>query len=158
MFDIDAEIEAQRVTSPSLKIAGLPTEEWSLGLRLAASAYIADGRLKPDSMLRVDVVLMLLRIGDKEALERVQELTGKSILKCPSAVPPWPPKPVERSAVVPKVTTIADNPCLPGTDMFYRYNLVKKGMTREQLISRGCQARDIRLWKSNGHIKFGEAS
>jgi hypothetical protein len=127
---------------------------WSAELQLAASAYMADHRITPEHVLRADAVLMLLRINSAEALERVRELAGKPITRCPTGMPPWPPRPVAAVRREPRVSRVAPNPCLPATDMHRRYGLVKVGMSRQQLISRGCQPRDIRIWQSAGHVSF----
>lgn len=127
---------------------------WSLELRLETSAYMAAHRLTPALMLRVDVVLMLLRIGTAEALGRAQELTGKPIRQCPSAVPPWPPRPVAATPRGPVILSMVPNPCSPGTDMHRRYAQVTLGRTREQLLSRGVTCRDLSYWQKKGHVTF----
>lgn len=132
---------------------------WPVGLQLAVSEYVQDHQLEPAKLLRVDLVLVLLRVGHPEALQRVAELTGKAITACPSGMPPWPPKPPARSPGSPaaKIIHVVENPCPPQTDMHRRFGLVKKGLTREQLIGRGVQSRDIRYWQAKGHIKFSES-
>jgi hypothetical protein len=70
------------------------TENWSTELKTKVSEYFAKERIEVRDVLRVDLVLALLRIGTPDAMERVPELTGKAITRCPSGVPPWPPKPV----------------------------------------------------------------
>lgn len=129
---------------------------WSTGLQLAVSAYAEEHRLNVQAFLPVDLVLILLRIDHAEAPGRVAELVGKPITVLPSAMPPWPPMPVRRCAArpEPKVSVVKPNPCPPTTDMHRRYSLVRKGLTREQLISRGCQPRDLRYWQNKGHVEF----
>jgi len=126
---------------------------WSLDLQMAAGSYLAEHKIEARTLLPVDAILMLLRIGTKEALEHVQELTGKPIQKCPAAVPPWPPKPVARSTG-PRLAFIAPNPCMVSTDMHRRYDLLKIGFSKEQLLARGIQMRDLRVWHKADHIRF----
>jgi hypothetical protein len=131
---------------------------WSVGLQMAVSAYAAENRLDIEAFLPVDLVLVLLRIRHAEAHGAIAELTGRPITRCPSGMPPWPPKPPASPAtrpVEPKVSMVVPNPCPPSTDMHRRFDLVKKGLTREQLIARGCQVRDIRYWQNKGHLRFG---
>ncbi len=134
---------------------------WSIPLQLAMGAYADAHALPLDALLRVDAVLILLRIADsnatlrEQALERVAELTGKAITRCPSAMPPWPPRPVARHPVQ-VVATARANDCSENTDMHRRYDIVKVGMTREQLLSRGVTVRDISVWVRQGRITFRE--
>lgn len=131
---------------------------WSADLQLAVAAYAHENRLTTGKFLAVDLVLILLRINHPEAQERVTELVGKPMTRCPSGMPPWPPRPPAGSAsrpCEPKVSMVVPNPCPPSTDMHRRFDLVKKGLTREQLIARGCQVRDIRYWQNKGHLRFG---
>ena len=131
------------------------TEDWPLPLKVKVDAYFAAQRIDLRNVLRVDLVLALLRIGDKDCLERVQELTGKPITRCPSAVPPWPPKPpAKRPSRALRVTKIGDAPAA-STGMHDRFRQVRLGMTQEQMIARGVTVRDIRYWKKTGRIELG---
>lgn len=130
---------------------------WPVQLQLSVDRYVVQHRLDVKKFLPVDLVLILLRIGTKEALERATELTGKPITRCPSGMPPWPPKPTMAPPPCsrePVVSRVVENPCPPSTDMHRRFATVRKGLTKEQLIARGCQVRDIRYWQNKGHIEF----
>lgn len=140
------------------------TRDWPAFLQLKIAAYIDDHGLYADQLMRVDLVLILLRLADAAApgsgvredyLERIAELTGKAITKCPTAMPPWPPKPVDRP---PKGTTLAKAaspyPCSKSSDMARRYSLLKVGMTVEQIMAKGVTARDLRHWKNKGFIEL----
>lgn len=131
---------------------------WTYELQTRVATYVVDHGMFSRDMLRVDLVLVLLRIGGEEALQRVAELTGKAITRCPSAMPPWPPKPIQsapRGVVVTKITQ--PYPGSAGTVMAQRYAGLKLGMTQEQILARGITLRDLRVWKSKGHIELGEA-
>lgn len=129
---------------------------WSVDLQLAVSDYVVQHCIPVEKLLPVDLVLILLRIDNPEARRRVAELVGKPVTICPSGMPPWPPKPpvMPAGVVEPKVAMVVPNPCPPSTDMHRRFALVRPGLTREQLIARGCQARDIRYWQNKGHLRF----
>jgi hypothetical protein len=122
-------------------------------LRQQVGAYIEAHRLEPEHLLQVDIVLALLRINSREALDAAEKLTGRPITKCPPSLPPWPPAPV-RSSVQPIVAKVARNPCLPTTDAFQRFRLVREGLNRDQLRARGVTTRDLRLWTRAGHVEF----
>jgi hypothetical protein len=100
-----------------------------------------------------DKVLMLLRAGDLSAAE---ELVGKPITRCPAWVPQWPPLPVASRRSEPRVVRVGRNPCLPTTDAFQRYKVVRVGMTKKQLLARGLSHRDIRIWVNGGHVEFSK--
>ena len=137
-------------------ILGTFADGWSDELCLAALDYMDAHRLDTHDPLRVDVVVMLLRIGTEEALGHVTALTGKPITRCPSAMPPWPPKPVAASAGhSPKVQWVIDeNPCSEGTAMRGRFEQLRVGRTREQLLARGITARDLCYWQKKNFIRF----
>lgn len=107
------------------------------------------------SMLRADLVLMLLRIGTPEALRRAEKLAGVAITRCPPAVPPWPPKPVQRTPAAPRVTArVPNNPLVRSSGAYQRFAQVKVGMTVEQLLSRGITRRDIRCWRARQYLEI----
>ena len=134
------------------------SRDWSAELQLAASAYMADHRLEPAQMLRVDVVLMLLRIGTGAARLEAQALAGLPITHCPAAIPPWPPRPVAKRVKEPVVVSFTGPGLHAGTAMAERYRQVKRGMTKEQLLARGCTQRDIRYWCAKGRVTFGRTT
>lgn len=101
-------------------------------------------------LTRADVAVALLRLGH---LEQAQELTGISITQCPSYMPPWPPKPVQRVSTGPVLTYKASDKAYRA-GMGERWNLVQVGMTREQLIARGITTRDLKYWAKEGSIKW----
>jgi hypothetical protein len=113
-------------------------------------------RIGVDSNLCVqaDVVLALLRIGDKEALSEAARLVGRPITVCPPAVPPWPPLPVSVRRREPVVASLGKNTFPPSLGMHGRFKHMRKGMTREQMKARGATTRDISYWTKNGHITW----
>jgi len=128
---------------------GLVTDPLSETLK----AYFASQRISEPS--RADTIVGLLRINTRESLRAAEELMGRAITRCPAALPVWPPKPVQHAASRASVVHVGDNPCLPTTNAFQRFCLVKKGMTKEQLAKRGITKRDIRLWSRSGAIQIG---
>lgn len=141
---------------------------WPVELQLRVEEYIREHRMVAENMMRVDLVLVLLRIGDKrpelrqQAQERVCELTGRAIQRLPSAMPPWPPAPVRAPNAAHKPVKIAEvaaeNPCSKNTEMHARFSLLKKGMTLEQALMRGVTRRDLRYWERNGRIKLQQSA
>lgn len=101
-----------------------------------------------------DVVVALLRIGTPQALARAEKLLGRPITRCPTGIPPWPPKPATRAPAKPRVARVAPNPCLPTTGAFQRFQLIHQGMTEDQLRRRGLSRRDVRLWTKAKHIEW----
>lgn len=81
------------------------------------------------------------------------DVLGVTVTHCPSAVPPWPPRPVRREPRGPCVASVAKDPPLPQR-VLPKYRQVKVGMTKEQLRSRGLDGRDIRIWTQRGHIQW----
>jgi hypothetical protein len=126
------------------------TADWPVELKVRLGSYFAQQRIDARDVLRVDIVLALLRLGE---LERVQELTGRPITKCPSGVPPWPPVPPKATARSPVVSMIGTPPCA-STEMAARFASVRKGMTKAQLLARGVTQRDIRYWEKTKRIEF----
>lgn len=101
----------------------------------------------------VDTVIALLRENTPASLAEASALAGIQITKCPPAVPPWPPKPVETRTREKKIARVgSDNPCLPKSDAFQKYRRLRVGMTREELRLRGVHRRDIQTWTKNGSI------
>jgi hypothetical protein len=123
-------------------------------LRQQVGAYIEAHRLNPEHLLRVDIVLVLLRINSPEALGAAEKLTGRPITRCPPSLPPWPPAPVRPPQGRRAVSRVGRNPCLPTTPAFQRFRAVRPGLTKEQLRVRGVTARDLRLWVRAGHVEF----
>lgn len=139
------------------------TSGWPASLQLIVDGYLSMHGLEPQLLGRTDLALVLLRVADgaaddfvrREALGRFAELTGRAITKCPSAMPPWPPKPVAgrpRGMVFTRV--VQPYPGHKNTDMARRYSSLKVGMTQEQAMAHGITARDIRVWKDKGHVEL----
>jgi hypothetical protein len=112
-----------------------------------------------ESPSRADTVLALLRIGTPDALREAELIVGKPIHRCPPAIPPWPPKPIQRKLAEPRVVRKADpNPCLPATDAHRRFGKIKVGMTLHDLLERGLSRRDIRVWIKRGVLEVSRGS
>lgn len=117
----------------------------------ALNQYYQEQGIDPALACPADHILALLRMGRREDAERV---LGRPITRCPPAIPPWPPRPVSRAPAQAKVASYATNPCLPTTDAFQRYKLVRTGLTEPQLIQRGLTRRDVRRWTRLGYLKW----
>lgn len=105
----------------------------------------------------VDVLLALLRINTPESLRCAEDACGLRITRCPSGIPPWPPKPVRREAAQPQVGWKATpNPCQPGTEMHDRFERVRIGMDEEKLTRLGFSRRDIRYLAEKGRIRWSQ--
>lgn len=122
---------------------------WSTDPRLRE--YFAAQGVDPEGVCQADVVLALLRLGDREAAERA---LGRPIERCPPAVPPWPPRPAPRAPAAAQVSSVQLNPCIPTTDAWRRYRLVGLNMTEQQLLSRGVTRRDLTRWTRLGYIEW----
>jgi hypothetical protein len=129
------------------------TKDWPAAIQLEVSAYIERHHLDPQVMLRVDLVLILCRLDGVDARKALAELTGRAITRCPSGMPaPYAaPAQKKRGSMVVKVH--APNPCT-GVAMRGRYEIVKVGMTRDQLLRRGVTKRDLRYWTDLGYIEI----
>lgn len=122
----------------------------------ALGDYLEAHGLTVGTASRADLILALLRINTPEALGEAQELAGCAIRRCPPAVPPWPPKPIQQAPEnsEPKVRWVAkDNPCLQSTPAWSRFTRIRVGMTREHLRQRGVTARDLRRWAAHLEIR-----
>lgn len=132
------------------------TRDFPVELQLQVDDYAERHALQLESMLRVDLVLVLLRINTPLAREHVSQLTGKSIQQCPSGMPLWPPKPVRCGERPPTLSYVqTPNPCCTATDMARRYAMLKVGMTREEALNKGVTLRDLCYWAGKGYVKFG---
>jgi hypothetical protein len=116
--------------------------------------YFRQNRVHLPSVCKADVILALLRMGRRPEAE---ELLGKPITVCPPAVPPWPPKPVEKPrARGPVVSKVKRNPFTLGTKAHEKYNRIQVGMTRNQVISKGITYQQVYHWRRDGYLKFEE--
>lgn len=127
-------------------------------LRHEVFNYFIAQDVAPESIGKADVVLALLRINTPEALQAASGLVGKPITVCPAAIPPWPPRPVQRAPQERVVAKADENPCAPSSDMHRRFALVRVGMTVEALQKKGISRRDLRCWTRAGHIKIEVAA
>lgn len=105
---------------------------------------------------QADMVLALLRINTLESLQKVTELTGVEVKRCPPAVPPWPPtKPAVASPD--RIRKLKKrNPCVESTDAHRRFAVLREGMTVEAAMTRGVTTRDLRVWKSRGYLEVSK--
>ena len=117
-------------------------------MRRQVQDYYRRHGIPPERATRADEVLALLRINTPQALARAEELVGKPIERCPSAVPPWPPKPVGKAPGDPRILRV-DFP--PG-----QHQIVRIGMTRQQLLSRGVTRQNILKWTKVGRIQWSK--
>lgn len=123
-------------------------------VRLRLQAYFSEHGVT--DFQTVDVVLALLRLNEVAWAERVW---GRAVTRCPPGIPPWPPKPVRRAAAAPKVASKASpNPCLNGTALRSRFDLIRVGMTLPQLVALGLSRRDVRYLTNLGRLKWTETS
>ena len=123
-------------------------------LQCLLSEYFNDGNVPLSRLDRADLVLALLRINTPKALECAAKVLGRPITICPPAVPPWPPLPVARQRT-PKVSKVGQNPYEPGGDPWCRFNKVKVGSSRRELLNRGVTKRDLSIWLKSGAVEFG---
>lgn len=159
-------------TSSNVVSLGLPAKTWmgepvlpelvrhlvsmSAELQLRLSEYFASQRVPISRVLRVDLAVALLRIDTAEARMHAQELTGCAVQKCPSGLPPWPPRPVTHRHKPVKVKLLVVNPCRVGTDAHRRYGMLRVGMTQDQLRARGITQRDVEHWTKKNWLRMGQ--
>jgi hypothetical protein len=103
---------------------------------------------------RADLVLAYLRINTPLALDRAQQIMGKPITRCPPAIPPWPPKPVQKKQV--PIVARVDQSRFSWT-VRTSHRKIKPGMTRDQLRTNGLSSRDILDWTRSGRIEWRTA-
>lgn len=110
---------------------------------------------------QADVVLALIRapMGLPHFMQCAEGLMGRAIRHCPPCLRlPYAqmefPDPEGEEAR--RLTFVARNPRLPTTDAFYRYRVMKTGMTVQQCLVRGAKKRDIRLALRKGWIRLEE--
>lgn len=92
--------------------------------------------------------------------EGVEILIGHPVVICPPCLSgmhistasnmPTPPRSVDETRVI---RSISDNPRLPTTPSFNRFEQLKLGMTVQQALTRGVTRRDIREWEREGSIR-----
>lgn len=99
---------------------------------------------------QADLALALLHVQEYAACEK---LVGRPITHCaPQPVPqpllalPRTPRPI--------VVKVARNPRLPTTDAWHRFNLVRPGLSVDQLMRRGVRRRDLREWSREGSVEL----
>jgi hypothetical protein len=104
---------------------------------------------------QADVVLALLRMGERRFIECAEALVGRRIHYCPPCLRPPayvdrgdPPTPDQR-----RITFVSKNPRLPTTGAFYRFKIFRPGMTIGQFMVRGGQRRDVRAAIKRGWIR-----
>jgi len=110
--------------------------------------------LEGSGLCSADVVLELVHADHRDAAEHVM---GHTITVYVPYVPRWPPtKPKVRINEDQKKVVFVKptNPKMPGTRAHTAFSLVKVGMTKVQLLSRGVTRRDIRSWTRAGYVEF----
>lgn len=106
--------------------------------------------LERGGFCQADLALALLHVQEYAACET---LVGRPIVHCPPQTPPQPLRPLPRT-IKPIVAKVVQNPRLPTTDSWYRFKLVRAGLSVDQLIARGVRKRDIREWVREGSVEL----
>lgn len=120
------------------------------------------GSLLAQRACHADVVLVLLRAGE---LEAVEALIGRPITRCPPGLRarplPYPeaaPRRGDERLVTrvrePGATTPAGRPQLLTTDLYRRLALVRVGLSVQQLLTRGVRRGDIRIAERRGLLEL----
>jgi hypothetical protein len=122
-------------------------------VQLQLDEYFYEAGVPVDLITKTDIALALLRIRAPGAREAAEQLIGVKVKVLPSGVPPWPPKPVTK---VQRKTLVrrAPNPCARSSSAWKRYEEMRVGMTRDQILARGISTRDLCDWTRKGAIEF----
>ena len=110
---------------------------------------------------QADLVLCLLRFGDKQSLDFVERLVGRPIKYGPSFRLTYPKNgtPTSRVDTSPRVTfVVPNNPRLGSTKAHDRFQEIKVGRTVKQLRARGVTRRDINKAVRRGWIQLKEVT
>lgn len=134
------------MTQSSLRERDRP---WSSSQWTQIEEYLVSHNVPLNRITRADLVLVLLRINTPEALVEAERIVGKPIAKCPSAMPPWPPKPISEPRARQAKIIRVDFP--PG-----QHQVVRIGMTREQLLARGVTRQNLFKWTRTGRVKWSK--
>lgn len=126
-----------------------------VSLQLQLSAYAEQARLDRSKMGSADLALALLRINSAASLEAFASLTGRTVTHCPPALPPWPPKPVPNRERSEPIVLRKSKEAPRGEYMERHFRSIRVGMSRQDMLSRGATARDIRYWMTHGYIEMG---
>lgn len=104
------------------------------------------GIMRSRRLSQADLVLALLRVNTRDALDCAERLVGRPILICPPALRGSPRlrNSSEKTPDDRMVTMVRHNPCLPTTDAFQRFRQIRCGLTVRQLMTRGLSRRDLR--------------
>lgn len=120
--------------------------------------YFEFHRIDPGSATSADTVLAYLRINTPLSLRYAEKIMGKKITVCPAAVPPWPPKPVAKKPRDAVVASVKYRPAKNGKELprktVEKFSLVKKGMTKNNLMAKGLSKRDVTRWTKSGCITW----
>jgi len=139
-FTAVASVDADRVVSFLVRRA----------LRLSRRPMIY--ALSERGLGQADLVLALLRVGTRPALDLVARVVGRPVLRCPSQYLRWPVNGVPR-VVVPRIRLVVDNPRRPNTDAHDRFAAAfRDGATIEACRARGATRRDVRRALREGWI------
>lgn len=105
---------------------------------------------------QADVVLALLRTADPRFRRWAEFLVGRRFTICRPCLRPSAPLYLgdERHPDRRRVTYVARNPRLPTTMAFYRFAILREGMTIQQFLVRGGRRGDVRLALQRGWIQL----
>ena len=121
----------------------------SVRVRMAVEDYFEKNRISRQFAVRADVLLALVRINTPETRAAAETLLGMKVSPLP---PMW-----ARENRTPRVSVIRERSygrskrTMP-TKTEKRFNLIRVGMTRDQIVKKGVPPRDVSRWTKSGNI------